>query len=89
MIYSTATDTPATVSITGPMFCDILTGLNSVVDGEPYRQWIKQSLAENKPWDELVGELISAEGLIWENPATGYMQRDANMPLDNMNNTVP
>ena len=62
--------------------------LNSVVDGEPYRQWIKQSLAENKPWDELVGELISAEGLIWENPATGYMQRDANMPLDNMNNTV-
>lgn len=58
------------------------------VRGEPYRQWIKQSLAENKPWDKLVYELITAEGLIWENPATGYMQRDANMPLDNMNNTV-
>lgn len=58
------------------------------VRGEPYRQWIKQSLAENKPWDQFVYELLTAEGLIWENPATGYLQRDANMPLDNMNNTV-
>lgn len=62
--------------------------LNNNVRGEHYRQWIKQSLAENKPWDEMVHEMISAEGLIWENPATGYLQRDANMPLDNMNNTV-
>ncbi len=62
--------------------------LNSNVRGEHYRQWIKQSLAENKPWDKLVHEMISAEGLVWENPATGYLQRDANMPLDNMNNTV-
>ncbi|HTI52264.1 MAG TPA: DUF1549 domain-containing protein, partial [Planctomycetaceae bacterium] len=58
------------------------------VRGEPYRQWIKQSLAENKPWNKFVGELLMAEGLIWQNPATGYLQRDANMPLDNMNNTV-
>ena len=62
--------------------------LNGNVRGEPYRQWIKQSLAENKPWNRMVYEMISAEGLIWENPATGYLQRDANMPLDNMNNTV-
>ena len=62
--------------------------LNGNVRGEPYRQWIKQSLAENKPWDKLVTELITAEGLVWQNPATGYLQRDANMPLDNMNNTV-
>lgn len=62
--------------------------LNNNVRGDHYRQWIKQSLAENKPWDEMVHEMISAEGLIWDNPATGYLQRDANMPLDNMNNTV-
>ncbi len=62
--------------------------LNNTVRGEPYRQWIKQSLAENKPWDKMVHEMLTAEGLIWKNPATGYMQRDANMPLDNMNNTV-
>jgi tetratricopeptide (TPR) repeat protein len=62
--------------------------LNTNVRGEPYRQWIKQSLAENKTWDHIVEEMLSAEGLVWENPATGYLQRDANMPLDNMNNTV-
>ncbi|MFN0197346.1 MAG: DUF1549 domain-containing protein [Planctomycetaceae bacterium] len=62
--------------------------LNGNVRGEPYRQWIKQSLAENKPWDKLVYEMMTAEGLVWKNPATGYLQRDANMPLDNMNNTV-
>ncbi|REJ74707.1 MAG: DUF1549 domain-containing protein [Planctomycetota bacterium] len=62
--------------------------LNNSVRGEHYRQWIKQSLAENKPWDEMVHEMLTAEGLVWEDPATGYLQRDANMPLDNMNNTV-
>jgi len=62
--------------------------LNGDVRGEPYRQWIKQSLAENKPWSELVSDMITADGLIWKKPATGYLQRDANMPLDNMNNTV-
>lgn len=62
--------------------------LNGNVRGEHFRQWIKQSLAENKPWDKMVAEMISADGLIWANPATGYLQRDANMPLDNMNNTV-
>lgn len=62
--------------------------LNGTVRGEPYRQWIKQSLAESKPWDRMVHEMLTAEGLIWKNPATGYIQRDASMPLDNMNNTV-
>jgi len=62
--------------------------LSEDVRGEPYRQWIKRSLAANKPWDEFVSELLTAEGLIWENPATGYLQRDPGMPLDNVNNTV-
>jgi tetratricopeptide (TPR) repeat protein len=58
------------------------------VRGEPWRQWIKQSLAENKPWDDMVREMLTAEGLAWENPATGYLQRDPGMPLDVVNNTV-
>ena len=62
--------------------------LNNNVRGEPYRQWIKQSLAEDKPWDKMVNEMLTAEGLIWKNPATGYLQRDAGMPLGSMNNTV-
>lgn len=62
--------------------------LSEDVRGEPYRQWIKKSLAENKPWDRMVSEMLTAEGLIWDNPATGYLQRDPGMPLDNVNNTV-
>ncbi len=62
--------------------------LSNDVRGEPFRQWIKQSLAENKPWNKMVYEILTAEGLIWENPATGYFQRDPNMPLDVMNNTI-
>lgn len=62
--------------------------LNVNVRGDHYRQWIKQSLAENKPWNRMVYEMLTADGLIWKNPATGYLQRDANMPLDNMNNTI-
>ena len=58
------------------------------VRGEPYRQWIKQSLATNKPWDEMVHAMLSSEGLPWENPATGYLQRDPGMPLDNVNNSI-
>ncbi|MDA1038713.1 MAG: DUF1549 domain-containing protein [Planctomycetota bacterium] len=58
------------------------------VRGEPWRQWIKQSLAENKPWDDMVREMLTAEGLAWENPATGYLQRDPGMTLDVVNNTV-
>lgn len=56
--------------------------------GESYRQWLKQSLAENKPWDKFVNEILTAEGLVWQNPAAGYYLRDSGMPLDNMNNTV-
>ncbi len=62
--------------------------LNGNVKGDHYRQWIKQSLAENKTWNRMVYEMLTADGLIWKNPATGYLQRDANMPLDNMNNTI-
>ncbi|MEM9158004.1 MAG: DUF1549 domain-containing protein [Verrucomicrobiota bacterium] len=53
-----------------------------------YQDWIKQSLADNKPYDEFVRELISATGYVWDEPAVGYYLRDAGMPLDNMSNTA-
>ena len=62
--------------------------LSGDVRGEPYRQWIKQSLAENKPWNRFVYEMVTAKGVPWKNPATGYVQRDPGMPLDAMNNTT-
>ena len=53
-----------------------------------YRLWVKDSLRNNKPYDQFVRELISAKGYIWENGAVGYYQRDRGMSLDNMSNTV-
>ena len=53
-----------------------------------YKHWVKDSLRDNKPYDQMVRELVAAEGNVWENAATGYYQRDRGMPLDNMANTV-
>jgi Protein of unknown function (DUF1549)/Protein of unknown function (DUF1553) len=58
--------------------------------GQPYIDYIKQSLRDNKPYDKWVSEMIQAEGpaLAEGNGATGYYIRDAGMPLDNMSNTI-
>lgn len=53
-----------------------------------YRLWLKKALRENTPYDAFVRELVSARGHFWENGAVGYYQRDRDMPLDNMSNTV-
>lgn len=49
-----------------------------------YAAFIKESLRVNKPYDQFVRELLSAEGYAWENGAIGYYHRDPDMPLDNM-----
>ncbi len=56
----------------------------------PYVQWISDSVAANKPWDQFVTELVSASGIAWEpgNGAVGYFIRDKGMPLDNMSITM-
>lgn len=56
--------------------------------GQAYAEWVKDSLRQNKPYDQFVRELITAEGYIWDNGAVGYYIRDAGMPLDNMSNTA-
>ncbi len=53
-----------------------------------YKHWVKDSLRNNKPYDQMVNELVSSDGDVWDNGATGYYQRDRGMPLDNMANTV-
>ena len=59
-------------------------------DGQPYIDWIKQSIRENKPYDKMVFELICSQGpgTARGNGATGYYVADAGMPQDNMANTV-
>ncbi len=53
-----------------------------------YRDWVKDQIRENKPYDKWVYEMLSAEGKIWQNPAVGYALRDDGMPLVHVDNTV-
>lgn len=53
-----------------------------------YRDWIKDQLRINRPYDEWVFEMLTAEGKLWENPAVGYVLRDDGMPLVHVDNTV-
>ena len=63
---------------------------NNKAPGEPYIDFVKDSLEQNLPYDEFVSELITAEGSLYEpgNGSVGYYLRDRNMPEDNMSNTV-
>ena len=56
----------------------------SMAAGMAYERWIKTAIRENKPYDEMVYELVTATGSSWENPAIGYYLRDYGMPLDNL-----
>ena len=53
-----------------------------------YREWIRQQIHANTPYDEFARRLVSGHGLVFENPAAAYYIRDTGMPLDNMSNTV-
>lgn len=55
---------------------------------ETYIDWVKQSLRENKPYDQFVREMITAKGRLWDDPASGYFIRDRGMPLGNLSSTV-
>src|SRR5688572_20281724 len=39
-----------------------------------FREWIEKSVAQNKPYDKMVRELLTAEGSCYENPAVNYMR---------------
>lgn len=53
-----------------------------------FHTWLKMQLRQNRPWDELVHEMLTAEGRLGENGATAYLLRDASMPLDSLSNTL-
>ncbi|MEO2033104.1 MAG: DUF1549 domain-containing protein, partial [Planctomycetaceae bacterium] len=53
-----------------------------------FHTWLKTQLQENRPWDELVHDMLTAEGRLGANGATAYLLRDASMPLDSLSNTL-
>ena len=56
--------------------------------GVPYINWLQDQVAKNRPWNEMVFDMLTASGKMWHNGAAGYLLRDAGMPLDNLANTL-
>ena len=53
-----------------------------------YERWLKDQIAQNSPWNEMVYEMLTAEGTLANSGPTGYLLRDPGMPLDNLSNTL-
>lgn len=60
---------------------------NGDLKADPYMEYIKESIRTDKPLDDLVRELLTAKGKVWENPAVGYLVSDQGMRLCNLSNT--
>jgi len=69
---------------------DRVNGTNINV-GAVYRKWLRNSLRQNKPYDQIVRDLISSTGRIFESEesaAVSYFLRDRGMQADNLSHTV-
>lgn len=53
-----------------------------------YEEWLKGEIAKGTTWDKIVQEMLTADGKLLENGATGYLLRDAGMRLDNLSLTL-
>ena len=51
---------------------------------DPFVAWLKDSLHQDKPYNHIVYEMVSASGRLHENPAVGYHLRDNGMKLDHV-----
>ena len=51
-----------------------------------YRQWVRNAVEDNMPWNELVTTLLTTQGGGWDEKTApvGYFTRDRGMPLDNL-----
>ncbi len=72
-------------------FADLLrlhTEMRGVYQDE-YAQWVRSALRENKPYDRMVKELLTARGPAGDNGAAGFYLRDGDeQRLDTMATTV-
>lgn len=57
--------------------------------GGIYREWLRQALRDNKPYDDVVRELVASSGdLYGGGAATSFYLRDRGMQEDNLSHTV-
>jgi hypothetical protein len=53
-----------------------------------FQDWLKDQLHADRTWDSLVRAMLTADGKICDNGATGYLLYDAQMPLDGVSNLL-
>jgi hypothetical protein len=53
-----------------------------------YEDWLKDQIAANRPWNEIVRDLLASSGRLSEVGPVGYLLRDKGMPLDSLSNTL-
>jgi len=69
---------------------DRVNGTNINV-GAVYRKWLRESLQQKKPYDQIVRELVGSTGRLFETnegAAVSYYLRDRGMQADNLSHTV-
>ncbi len=53
-----------------------------------FQDWLKDQLHADRPWDSLVRAMLTADGKLCDNGATGFLAYDAQMPLDGVSNLL-
>ncbi len=53
-----------------------------------YQAWLMDQVTANRPWNQTVSDMLTAEGDLVTNPAVGWLVRDSGMPLDSLANTL-
>lgn len=53
---------------------------------DPYVNWWREQLEANRPYHEIVTEMITAQGNVGHNPASGFLLRDTGMEFDAFSN---
>lgn len=49
---------------------------------DPYIQWWRDQLRANRPYHEMVTDMLTANGNVGQNPASGFLLRDTGMEFD-------
>jgi hypothetical protein len=53
-----------------------------------YEDWLKDQISANRPWNDIVKDLLASSGRLSEVGPVGYLLRDKGMPLDSLSNTL-
>ncbi len=57
--------------------------------GGIYREWLRQALRDNKPYDDIVRDLVASQGELYGGgAATSFYLRDRGMQEDNLSHTI-